>query len=704
MGIAVKITSPQGTEEVIPLGNSELSVDAVAGASYRLVDTESPDLSFEAIIRRLGDDLVIDVLGTNSDVRLVDYFFVCELDYRGCSIELESMGGPLGELLTPDNESTTELSDGSVLLWASPPASTAVASTDQAEERPLVQQQSEAVDLSDGSTLPWTTIGLAGGGVLALAALASGGGGGGGNDTAVGADRAGRGTLANRSISLAQVESDAPAPVDDDGNPTTGPGIEISPGPIPAGGQTNDATPTLSGSLDAELTAGQRVAVYRDGQEIGQAEVQGLQWRFTDSDVPAGQRAYAARIADNDGNQSPLTDDFVLTIDGTAPNAPVVQAVTGDNIVSAEEAAAGVAVVGSTEAGATVVAQWGQSSVTGQADDSGQFVLQFTPENLPTGGVQSLSVTATDAFGNVSEATSTSVRLSADNGIIFTGVVDDVPENTGRFDSGASINDSTPTVVGVLDRTLEPGQSVQIIRNGVFVGTAEVEGTNWSFTDGRLANGTYRHTARIIDGDGSVAATTEQTFVFEVDVSAPPRPSIDAVDTSNNRVTDASAADGVQVRGEAEAGTTVTVTWGNANQSTRVDADGDWQLTFETVPVGNGRSIIRAVSEDDAGNQSQQRAEFVRTSVDDGLRSDTDNDDDDDDDDADGSSVVISAADVLESSSALSLSGDSSEAGRTDGDVQSAAGPQTYAGDATLSASGSPVVADTFANRIDSGF
>ncbi|MFK7966942.1 MAG: Ig-like domain-containing protein [Burkholderiaceae bacterium] len=704
MAIAVKITSPQGTEEVIPLANSELSVDAVAGARYRLVDTESPDLSFEAIIRRLGDDLLIDVLGTDADVRLVDYFFVCELDYRGCSIELESMGGPLGELLTPDNESTTELSDGSVLLWASPPAGTAVASADQAQESAPLQRQSEAIELSEGSALPWAKIGLAGGGVLALAALAGGGGGGGGSDTAVGADRAGRGTLANRSISLARIESDAPAPVDDDGNSTTGAGIEISPGPIAAGGQTNDSTPTLSGSLDAELTAGQRVAVYRDGQEVGQAEVQGLQWRFTDSDVPAGERAYAARIADNDGNQSPLTDDFVLTIDGSAPDAPVVQAVTGDNVVSAEEAAAGVAVVGSAEAGSTVVAQWGQSSVSGQGDGSGQFVLQFTPENLPAAGVQSLSVTATDAFGNVSEAASSSVRLSADNGIAVTGVVDDVPENTGRFDSGATINDSTPTLVGVLDRTLQSGQSVQIIRNGVFVGNAEVEGLNWSFTDGRLANGSYRHTVRVINGDGSVAATTEESFVFDMDVSAPSRPSIQAVDTSNNRVTDASAADGVQVRGEAEAGTTVTVSWGNANQSSRVDADGDWQLTFETVPVGNGTSIIRAVSEDDAGNQSIQRAEFVRTNVDDDLRSDPDSDDDDDDDDADGNSLVISAADLLESSSAASLPGGNGDAGSADGDVQQAASPQIYAEDATLSASGSPVIADTFANRIESGF
>jgi len=309
MAIAVKITSPQGVEEFIPLVQGTLSLDAIAGASYRLIDTESPETSFEAIIRRLDDDLLIDVLGADTDVLLVDYFFICELDFRGCAIELDSIGGPQGEVLTPDNSSTTELSDGSTLLWATPPDSVGVGQMAETQaQAPVVQEVPERLELSDQSALPWTTIGLSGGGVLALAALASGGGGNDGPKPEVGSDRAGSGTLATRSVSLDQIESDAPAPVDSDGNSLTGPGIEISPGPIAAGGQTNDNSPTLTGALDAELLAGQRVELYRDGQPIGQAEVDGLNWRFTDTNVPAGQRAYAARIMDDEGNQSRLTD------------------------------------------------------------------------------------------------------------------------------------------------------------------------------------------------------------------------------------------------------------------------------------------------------------------------------------------------------------------------------------------------------------
>lgn len=694
MAIAVKITSPQGAEEIVPLAQGAISLDAVAGASYRLIDTDSPELSFEAIVRRLGDDLVIDVLGTDADVRLVDYFFVCELDYRGCSIELDSIGGPPGEVLTPNNTGTTQLSDGSVLLWATPPASAGVTSPDQAQEQAPVAEVSERMELSDEAGLPWGTIGLAGGGVLALAALAGGGGSDnsdGGGNTAVGADRAGRGTLATRSISLAEVESDAAAPVDGDGKPTTGSGIEIAPGPISAGGQTNDNSPTLTGTIDAGLIGGQRVAVYRDGQEIGEAQVNGLQWRFTDSDVPAGQRTYGARIADGDGNQSPLTDDFVVTVDGTAPDAPVLAAVTGDDLVSTEEAAAGVAVTGTAEAGATVTAQWGQSTQSGQADSGGRFVLQFSPENLPAAGVRSLAVSATDSFGNVSESTVVDVRVSSGSGIAITGVVDDVAANTGQFDNGATLNDAFPTLIGVLDRPLLAGQSVQVFRNGVFVDTAEVDGLSWSFTDGRLADGSYSHVVRVISGDGTVAAISDQPFVFDVDVLAPFRPTIDAVDTRANRVSDETAADGVQVSGEGEVGSTITVTWGDVSRSTQVDADGEWQLTYDVVPVENGRSTISAVSEDDAGNQSRVRTETVRSDV----------SAEDDDDDAEGSSIVISSADLLEPTASIaSVNLPDKGADADQSDVESAS---WYSNDATLGSSGSQLLDDTFATRIDSG-
>lgn len=538
MTTAVKVKSPLGGEEVLPLTDSVLSLDATAGASYRIVDTENPALTFEAIVRRVGDDLLIDLLGTNSDVLLVDYFFVCEFDYRGCAIELESLGGPVGETLTPANQGTTALSDGTLLLWSTPPATVGVTppatSTAQAVD---TQANSENAADDDAFSMPAWAIG-SGAGLIALAAL-GGGGGGGGGDSAVGSDganRDGSGSLADRSITLASIASDEPVPVDENGEELADPSLNLGVGVIAEAGQTNDASPTLTGTIDAELASSQEVIVFRDGQDVGRATVDGLQWSFTDSGVAAGERMYAVRIADGQGNQSPLSDTYTISVDGSAPTAPVVDAVTGDNRVSADEAAAGVAVNGTAEAGARVTGQWGAATVTTEAGDDGSYVLRFDADELPSQGVQVLAVTAIDSFGNTSDATSQAVLMPG-NSVQIVGVIDDVGSITGVLRDDSITNDTFPTLFGTLSRPLAAGEVLQVWRNGGEVATGVrdgviADGTNWSFTDGRLADGIYENSARIIGSDGSVVDISDTTFTFIIDRDAAGTPAIRAASAS----------------------------------------------------------------------------------------------------------------------------------------------------------------------------
>lgn len=606
MARALQISLPRGGEEIVPLVDDVVRLDAMAGASYRLIDPENPQLSFEAIIRRIGDDLQIDVLDSPADIVLVDYFFICELDFRGCAIELDSFGGPPGETLTPDNIVSTQLSDGSVLLWTTPPAGPVQIATKTA-----LDAASEPVGLEsgNGAMFSWKSVAAVGGGLALLGA--AGGGGGGGESGAVGSDNTGSGALAERSLTISQAQSNAPAPVDT-GN---GAGAGIGPGQIASGGQTNDLSPTLSGTIDQALTAGQQVIVYRDGAQIGQATVNALNWTFTDSGVLTGEHRYSVQLLDADGNQSPLSNEYVLQVDGTAPVVPIINAVSGDNEINAEEAFAGVSVTGFAEAGATVTARWGSSTVSSVADGAGRFELRFEPSEVPGPDVESISVTATDSFGNVSETAEQLVTVGFGIAVTVTGVIDDQPGQTGQFESGSLINDANPTLVGSLNRVLQSGESVQIIRNGVFVGTAEVDGRNWSFTDGRLSNGGYEHVVRVVDGSGNVLAVDDASFGFSVDVLAPFEPSVEFVDRASYRVNSNSAADGVQVGGQAEEGSTVLVTWGGQTQSAIADGDSEWDLTFELVPVANGDSILRAVSVDAAGNVSREQVIEVTSNV-----------------------------------------------------------------------------------------
>ena len=96
---------------------------------------------------------------------------------------------------------------------------------------------------------------------------------------------------------------------------------------------------------------------------------------------------------------------WTVTIDTTAPLVPVFEPVEGDSVVDEDEAADGVQLEGSGEAGATVQATWLGEQVTGLVDDDGSWNLSF--DSLPDDveyGQNSITVVQVDEAGNESAA------------------------------------------------------------------------------------------------------------------------------------------------------------------------------------------------------------------------------------------------------------------------------------------------------------
>ena len=62
---------------------------------------------------------------------------------------------------------------------------------------------------------------------------------------------------------------------------------------LSSGASTNDKTPTLSGTLSATLASGQKLVVYRDGQQIGEVTPGGTTWTFTDPGAADGKHDYS---------------------------------------------------------------------------------------------------------------------------------------------------------------------------------------------------------------------------------------------------------------------------------------------------------------------------------------------------------------------------------------------------------------------------
>lgn len=129
---------------------------------------------------------------------------------------------------------------------------------------------------------------------------------------------------------------------------------------------------------------------------------------------------------DDTGTVTPVepTPDPTPPSDTTPPSQPAFDSpIAGDNVIDRHELLSGVALTGTAEAGSTVkiVISDGNNettdvTLTGKANDHGEFSLTLTPENASNlkDGTLTLEATATDAAGNTSAtATNTEIKLDA---------------------------------------------------------------------------------------------------------------------------------------------------------------------------------------------------------------------------------------------------------------------------------------------------
>ena len=91
-------------------------------------------------------------------------------------------------------------------------------------------------------------------------------------------------------------------------------------GPIVNGGFTDDTTPSLSGSAEA----GSTVHVYDGANLLGSVLADSNdKWSFTPSPLNDGEHSFTVISQDKAGNQSAVSDSFVITVDTVAPTQAV---------------------------------------------------------------------------------------------------------------------------------------------------------------------------------------------------------------------------------------------------------------------------------------------------------------------------------------------------------------------------------------------
>ncbi|MDV5099557.1 Ig-like domain-containing protein, partial [Pseudomonas sp. LSJ-87] len=316
---------------------------------------------------------------------------------------------------------------------------------------------------------------------------------------------------------------------------------------------------SLSGTAEPNSTV---TLTDGSGNPIGEVTADGSgNWSFTPATPLPNGTVVNVTASDPAGNTSPAA---TVTVDSSAPAAPVINPSNGATIG------------GTAEAGATVTLTDGSGNPIGQVTADGSGNWSFTPGSpLPNGTV--VNATATDPTGNTSAPSSTTVDSVAPAAPV-------VQPSNGSEISG----------------TAEPGSTITLTDgSGNPIGQTTADGSgNWSFTpgtplpDGSVVNATATDPAGNTSGQGSTT----------VDGVAPGVPTIDL-------------SNGSSLSGTAEPNSTVTLTDGSGNPIGEVTADGsgNWSFTPAT-PLPNG-TVVNVTASDPAGNTSPAATVTVDSSA-----------------------------------------------------------------------------------------
>ncbi|MBL0604295.1 retention module-containing protein [Aeromonas dhakensis] len=185
---------------------------------------------------------------------------------------------------------------------------------------------------------------------------------------------------------------------------------------VSAPDNTNDTTPTITGTTDA--AAGSTVTLLvtdANGNQqtlITTVNPDGTFSVDVTTPLPDGSYTVTGSVTDPAGNTGTATDDG--SVDSTAPSAPQVDIQDGaDNVISANERENGVDVIirlpGDAKAGDRLDVDWNGDGVPDSSrilttDDIGrtQVTLTIPTTDLPVNGPITVDATLTDPVGNTS--------------------------------------------------------------------------------------------------------------------------------------------------------------------------------------------------------------------------------------------------------------------------------------------------------------
>ncbi|WP_235404774.1 Ig-like domain-containing protein [Enterobacter quasiroggenkampii] len=317
-----------------------------------------------------------------------------------------------------------------------------------------------------------------------------------------------------------------------------------------------------------------------------------------------GDASVQVSVTNAHGNSATAGREY--SVDATAPTV-TIDTVAGDNVINGSEAAAGVAISGTTtaEAGQTVTVTLGGKSYTAQVQQGGVWSVNVPGSDLTAlaDSGYTVQVSVSDAAGNPGSAGKTITLDTTPPTISFNVVAGDDVINSVEHGQ-AQILSGSATGANVGDKVVITLGSHQ------YTTTVDASG-NWSVgvpasVISALTDGTVTLSATITDSAGNSSTQTHDVVVNTASVAL----TVNTV-SGDDVINAAEAGSSLVINGSSAqfaSGTQVTVTLNGKTYTATIQNDGTWTTTVPATDVGaladGARYQVSVSAQDSAGNSA----------------------------------------------------------------------------------------------------
>ncbi|MGN2478316.1 Ig-like domain-containing protein [Enterobacter roggenkampii] len=317
-----------------------------------------------------------------------------------------------------------------------------------------------------------------------------------------------------------------------------------------------------------------------------------------------GDASVQVSVTNAHGNSASAGREY--SVDATAPTV-TIDTVAGDNVINASEAAAGVAISGTTtaEAGQTVTVTLGGKSYTAQVQQGGVWSVNVPGSDLTAlaDSGYTVQVSVSDAAGNPGSAGKTITLDTTPPTVSFNVVAGDDVINSVEHGQ-AQIVSGSATGANVGDKVVITLGSHQ------YTTTVDASG-NWSVgvpasVISALTDGTVTLRATITDSAGNSSTQTHDVVVNTASVAL----TVNTV-SGDDVINAAEAGSSLVINGSSAqfaSGTQVTVTLNGKTYTATIQSDGTWTTTVPAADVGaladGARYQVSVSAQDSAGNSA----------------------------------------------------------------------------------------------------